>query len=135
VELPDFPVRADFLARTTARFAEAYRAGYGYSQPNGVVEAVDWYLLASIADPAAARPRGCAPAPAGGRVRRGTRKAFLPERGGFADFAVVERGALVPGERIEGPAILEEAGSTTLLLPNSEAVVGAHGHLIISCGA
>jgi N-methylhydantoinase A/oxoprolinase/acetone carboxylase beta subunit len=38
------------------------------------------------------------------------------------------------GETVDGPAIIEEAEATTLLLPGSTAAVSARGHLIITVG-
>ena len=37
--------------------------------------------------------------------------------GGFTDTSVYQRGSLAQGFRIEGPAIIEEAESTTIVGP------------------
>ena len=49
----------------------------------------------------------------------------LPRKPGIAR-------ALPVGETIEGPAIIEEAEATTLLLPRSTASVSPRGHLVIT---
>jgi N-methylhydantoinase A len=135
VDLPNFPVGAHTIAELTQRFEAAYSAKYGYRQAGAAVEAVDWYLVASICNPAAGANRTRSWRGLGqGRARRGRRKAYFPELGGFIDCAIFERGALGEGEAVEGPAIIEEAEATTVLLPGSRAVVSARGHLVIGVG-
>ncbi len=46
---------------------------------------------------------------------KGRRRAWLPERGGFADVPVYDRYALDAGEVVEGPAIVEEREATTIV--------------------
>jgi N-methylhydantoinase A len=135
VDLPDFPAGSEYLAQTTARFEAAYENKYGYRQPGAVVEAVDWYVVATVANASAGAHRAKSwQGQASGSFRRGTRKAYFPELGGYADCAVVDRAALPVGEVIEGPAIIEEAEATTLLLPGSAAAVSRRGHLVVSLG-
>ena len=47
---------------------------------------------------------------------------------------IIDRSALPVGETIEGPAIIEEAAATTVLLPRCTASVSPRGHLIITLG-
>jgi len=49
----------------------------------------------------------------------------------FVETAIYERAALGPGGRIDGPAIIEEFGSTTVVFPGQFLDVDAHGILII----
>jgi N-methylhydantoinase A len=133
VDLPDFPVGSGYAAQLAARFEEAYQAKYGYHQPGAAVEAVDWYIVASLAGAGdGSRRAGSWTAAQSGASRRDSRKAYLPEAGGETVCTVVDRGALAAGEVIEGPAIVEEAEATTLLLPGSTAVVSPRGHLVIT---
>jgi N-methylhydantoinase A len=133
VDLPSFPLRPGYAAEFAARFEQAYLAKYGYRQPGAVVEAVDWYIVASVASASAGAHRARSWRSEGsGPYRRGTRKAYFPEDGGFVDCAVIDRSALPVGEIVEGPAIIEEAEATTLLLPRSTASVSPRGHLVIT---
>lgn len=59
---------------------------------------------------------------------RGERRAWFD---GWARVPVVERLALQPGHRFEGPALVEEFSGTTLVPPGAEARVVAGGHLEI----
>ena len=58
-------------------------------------------------------------------ARTGTRKAFFPETG-FADTPTFARTALLAGNRIAGPALIEEHASTTVVLPGDSVEVDAH---------
>jgi len=135
VDLPEFPVGPDYVGQMTTRYEEAYRKKYGYRQSGAVVEAVDWYIVVSVANASAGAHRARSwKARASGSYRRGMRKAYLPEARGYTDCAVIDRSALPVGETIRGPAIIEEAEATTLLLPRSTAAVRQRGHLIITLG-
>ena len=135
VDLPAFPLAADYIAEMLARFEQAYQAKYGYRQAGAQVEAVDWYLVASIAKQALATDRRLSwRGQHAGAAMRGKRQAYFPELGGYAECSVFERGLLASGTVIDGPAIIEEAEATTLLLPRATAVVSPRGHLVITVG-
>ena len=44
---------------------------------------------------------------------------------------IIERRALVPGETLEGPLIVEDPDSTTVVLPGDTVRISDSGHLII----
>ena len=68
-----------------------------------------WCRKAEFAAAARRRP-GCV-----GRASIGRRDVWLPEAGGFVSCALYERDRLPAGNRIEGPAIVEQMDATTLL--------------------
>jgi N-methylhydantoinase A len=135
VDLPAFPTGENYIAELLARFEAVYLAKYGYRQGGAAVEAVDWYLVATIPNgaPGANRARGRRGEVSGG-AQRGARPAYFPELGGYVDTPVFERGALGAGETLSGPAIIEEVEATTVLLPKAVAVVSERGHLVIAVG-
>jgi N-methylhydantoinase A len=51
--------------------------------------------------------------------------------GKFRDTPVFERAPLAAGAKLDGPAIVEEFGSTTVVFPDQHLSVDAHGILII----
>jgi N-methylhydantoinase A len=63
----------------------------------------------------------------------GTRPVFHRDRG-FVPTRTFARGALVAGNRIKGPALIEEHASTTVLTPGDTATVDAWGNLVIAVG-
>ena len=50
---------------------------------------------------------------------------------GFVDTPIWQRGALGPGARIDGPAIVEQMDSTTVIPPGWRATVAAEGSLLM----
>jgi N-methylhydantoinase A len=64
-------------------------------------------------------------------AKTGSRKAFFQDIG-FADTPTFARAALLAGNRIQGPALIEEHASTTVALPGDNVEVDAIGNLIIS---
>ena len=87
--------------------------------------------IAAGADAAAGDARGAdstRPEPAG------TVAAWLPGasgEGAWADWPVFDRGALHPGDRLAGPAIVAEREATTLLPAGDTARVTGRGNLLI----
>ena len=62
----------------------------------------------------------------------GTRKAYFEEAGGFVVTPTFARTVLLAGNRITGPALIEEHASTTVVHPGDSAEVDAIGNLVIS---
>jgi N-methylhydantoinase A/oxoprolinase/acetone carboxylase beta subunit len=56
------------------------------------------------------------------------------EEGVWTACAVLARAGLRPGDRIEGPAVVEEAASTLLLYAGDRLRVADGGHLIVEVG-
>jgi N-methylhydantoinase A len=63
----------------------------------------------------------------------GRRRVFF-EDGGFRNAATYQRAALLAGNRIKGPALIEEHASTTVLMPGDVCEVDAYGNLVIAVG-
>ena len=49
----------------------------------------------------------------------------------FRDTPVYDRASLPPGARVDGPAVVEEFGSTTVVFPGQALEVDPHGILVI----
>jgi len=63
----------------------------------------------------------------------GTRKAYFGRR--FVAAPTYRRAELVAGNRINGPALIEEHASTTVVMPGDKLAVDAYGNLVITVGA
>ncbi len=66
----------------------------------------------------------------GGHQAKGTRRAYFPERG-WVEVTVFDRTTLASGSTLEGPVIVEEAESTTVVNPGDRLSVDALGNLRI----
>jgi N-methylhydantoinase A len=62
----------------------------------------------------------------------GTRPVYFREAAGFVDTPTYARSALLAGNRLDGPALVEEHASTTVLGPGDRLEVDALGDLVIA---
>jgi len=58
-----------------------------------------------------------------------TRPVYFDTR--FVDTPIYDRGRLQPGDCLDGPAIVEEFGSTTVVFPRLTMRVDAYGNLLL----
>jgi N-methylhydantoinase A len=122
----------DDLPSLHQTFHQAYAAIFGYSQPEEPVVATNWNLTASGPSNDLALLR--APSAAGTDPRKalkGSRLAYFPEAGGYVDCLVYDRYRLGAGMVFEGPAIVEEAGSTSVVLPGDTVEVDGWLNLLV----
>ena len=62
-----------------------------------------------------------------------TRPVYFGGSGGMIGTQIYERTALAPGFKGEGPALLEEYGSTTIIWPGDRFEIGTLGEIRIHC--
>ncbi|MDE0049687.1 MAG: hydantoinase/oxoprolinase family protein [Rhodospirillales bacterium] len=67
-----------------------------------------------------------------GAARSGERAVYFDEAGGFVATPTYAREALLAGNRIQGPALVEERASTTVILPGDTLEVDRYGNLDIA---
>jgi N-methylhydantoinase A len=136
VPLPadDRELRPEDLAAMLADFHREHDRAYGYSAPAEPVECVHLRLLAigAIRKPEPARLERASGALSD--ALRATRPVYFGERGGFVDCPVYDRYTLWAGCAIDGPAIVEEVDSTTVIHSGSSARVDQFGNLILNVG-
>jgi N-methylhydantoinase A len=68
-----------------------------------------------------------------GAAQRGTRSVIF-EGSGALEATVFDRTKLLQGNRIQGPAIIEEVASTTVVEPGDTVTVNEFGHLVMQLG-
>jgi N-methylhydantoinase A len=121
------PVDAADFAAALAAFHADYAGFYGYDIPDEVVEIVGLTVTAI------GRRRGLAAHfRDGGTEAPGetARRVFFPGEG-FVETPILHREAMAAGESREGPLVVEEALSTTLVPPGSSVSVHPSGSLLI----
>jgi len=62
-------------------------------------------------------------------LKRGSRSVFFA--GAFRETLIYQRASLPAGFRLDGPAVVEEFGSTTVVFPGQRLEVDVHGILIV----
>jgi N-methylhydantoinase A len=111
------------------RFEQEYHRLYERTIPDLEIEILTWVVLVSTrADPAEAVPQsadGAAPEPVGVRALLDT------ETGDYQTVPAYEREDLPAGARIEGPAVIVEKDTATVVTAPFTAHVHALGYLII----
>ena len=124
-----WPATADEVRR---RFDEDYQRIFGLTIPDVGVEAVTWRLSAFATN----APVDPVPelAPVGAAVPHGRRSVRFTRAGAAQDAAVYRRGALGPGARFEGPAIVEERETTAVIRPGWSVEVAPDGSLVATRG-
>ena len=115
------------------RFHRAYRDAYGYEQTDQPVEATDWHLTAVAASTRA--PPGFASIRSRGGKTMAKRPAYFPELDGMIECENHDRANLDRGNVIEGPALITDPDSTTLVLPADTVTVDVSGNLLIEVSA
>ena len=130
VPVPTGEITADVLKETFLSFHEMHEALYGYAMRDGIIELISFQVtaLAETEKPTLAMLR---PSPIEGEPTR--RQVFYPQTG-WADATICHRLSLSPGDQLEGPAVVHEAGSTTVLRPGDELSVDETGILLIEVG-
>jgi N-methylhydantoinase A len=119
------------LAVLAAGFAAAHRRQYGFTADDEPVQLVTFRLEASAVVPKArftpSPDAGPDPSPA----LIGHRSVWLADAGGAADTPVYDRTRLRPGNRLSGPAIVEQMDATTVILPGWTGFIEPYGNLIL----
>jgi len=134
VPLPDGLYGRDDLARLHEAFFAAYASTYGdraFDRGDPVV-GVHWRLRAVIERAPFKFAEVGAGDGDGAQAFKGTRKVYFPETEGFTDCPIYERYLLHAGDRLAGPAVIEERESTIVLIPSSAATVDAQGNVVVA---
>lgn len=129
VPLPNEPFAADAAGDLRRRFEATYEQVFGRAIPKLEVEALTWTLSIGTDRPLppAAQPvaRVAAPAPSGHR------EVFDPVSGLLERAALHERKLLEPGMTFDGPALIVEDGTTTVVPTGFIARINEVGQIVL----
>jgi N-methylhydantoinase A len=125
------PLTAATLGEIALRFNRLHLSTYGYAEEREPCElvAVRVAAIGAIDKPRLRSAVGAAAPDSAPRPKQ-VRKAYF-EGAGFVDCPVYQRDELGARARITGPAVVEEADSTTLVHPDWEAEVGRYDVLVL----
>ncbi|MFB4315767.1 hydantoinase/oxoprolinase family protein [Actinomadura sp. 21ATH] len=133
VPAPPGEVTGAFRAEVVRRFHDAHESLYGYCHRDDPRHPVEWvnYRVSGIGPIERPRPRERPPGDKdASRARTGTRRVHFGDD--WADTPVYDRARLAPGDTVEGPAVIEEFGSTLPLHPGFRAEVDGHANLVVT---
>ncbi len=119
------------VQRTAEEFHQEHDRAYGFSAPDEPVELVNVRL---VAIGRISRPRLRLRIPGGRELSsavQSTGSVYFAESGGYVPSPIYDRYRLEPGHRLEGPAVVVELDSTTVIHPGFQADVDTHANLIL----
>jgi N-methylhydantoinase A len=119
------------IPHLAAGFAAAHHRQYGFTADDEPVQLVTFRVEASAIVPKAEFTPGADAGPNASAALIGHRPVWLPESGGLTDTPIHDRERLRPGNRLTGPAIVEQMDATTVILPGWTAHVEPYGNLIL----
>jgi N-methylhydantoinase A len=129
VALPNTDFAADATAGMRKRFEETYAAVFGRVIPKLEVEILTWTLSLATARPLpkpAAAPKTVAAPKASAH-----RDVIDPATGLRAPAAIHERSSLSPGMKFDGPALIVEDGTTTVVPQGFAARINALSQIVL----
>jgi N-methylhydantoinase A len=135
VPVPDGPVDRPTLDEVARRFHAEHKALYGYDFSGDPTQQVEWVNLRVSGIGPIVRPqinRVEAKAAGGAERATATRQVCFDAAEGYVETPVLWRTDLAPGTTVEGPAILEEFGSTVPLHPGFTARIDDWMNVIVT---
>jgi N-methylhydantoinase A len=137
VPVPPLPLSERDIVRMDSRFHEIHDKTYGHSTPGETIQLVNLRLRAKKSQK---KPPLKPVDQAEGSAREallGRRDIILPESRGLSQgdkinpCPIYDRSLLKSGHQFEGPAVIQERESTTLITPGWSLWIGTSGELII----
>jgi N-methylhydantoinase A len=116
-------------------FHAAHERLYTYSVPESPLEIMNLRVTAVGAVDKAGLARKPLGAPEAAAARKGERPVYFEERGGFVSTPVYDRDHLEPGNRIAGPAVVEERITTVVVHPGWTVRVDELENIVMEAGA
>ena len=131
ITIPNVPITAAEVERIEQRFHAAYEREYTY-RLDIAVEWVTFHLaaFAAVDRPALERISADGEAQVAAAARKGRRQVDF-DADGRMEADIYDRARLGAGAAFDGPAIIEEPSSTTVVFPGQSVRVDAYGNLHI----
>ncbi|MFC3959143.1 hydantoinase/oxoprolinase family protein [Halovivax cerinus] len=126
VPVPDGRIDEDAVTSIRSAFVDSYESIYGYTNVDDALEGVTWRLAAVTPTP----DLGSRPETGAASVEdahKGTRTVYTGEE--HREYDVYDRFSLPTDATVDGPAVVEEAESTTIVTANYSFTVGEYGGL------
>ena len=119
-------------AELRERFFAVHEQAYGYFNPDGPIEVINFRLTARgrlyrVDEAQGTTVDGGSAEPIGAR-------AIYFDHEACVSSSVYQRSSLKTGQSITGPAVIEQLDTTTLIYPDDRAVVDRAGNLVIGIG-
>jgi N-methylhydantoinase A len=132
----DFSLRGGVITSETLPqiiddFHAVYKKRFTVSDPTSVIEFTDWRVLGIGVMPRPSLEEQTAAGGDASKALKGKRNAYFESVGGFTEVPIYDGAKLLYGMKVEGPAIIEDELTTTVVIPNSQVTVDKFGSYII----
>jgi N-methylhydantoinase A len=117
------------LPHALAKFHQEHQRAYSYSDHEREIEIFSLKLVTQGLIPKPDMPKLLQIGTAQSALV-GHRKVYFEEAGGYVETAVFDRGKLLPGAKVEGPAIVEQLDSTVVLPPGTKSEIDPYLNII-----
>jgi N-methylhydantoinase A len=131
VPLPTGPMTAATIDHLAAGFAAAHQRLYGFAAEEEPVQLVTFRAEAIGIVPKAELQPAPDSGPNPARAELGRRNVWLRETGGFVSCPIYDRELLGAGNRLAGPAIVEQMDATVLIPPGASGTVDRYLNLML----
>ena len=133
--LPGGRITEEVLPQIVEDFERFHEERYGAREPGQYVEFTHWRVTASGLMPKLTAPeQKSSPDKDASKALKGERKTCFKESGAFLNTCIYDGRVLSPGNEIEGPAIVEEPGTTLVIPPKWKAFVHDGGDYLLELG-
>ncbi len=137
IPLPNGTLKEIDIANLRALFESAYSQQFSRPVPGMHIEILNWAVRVASPAPSTTAPTTLQhPGPltgprTGQKISAQTRPIFCDVNARTVEALYVERRQLRPGDSFQGPALVHEAQTSTLVASDFSAWVDAYGHLIL----
>ncbi len=131
VPVPDGALGRAELDEVAAAFHQAHAELYGYSFAADPRQRVEWVNLRVTGIGPIRRPQLAEYPSQDDSAQTGVRQVCFDDTG-YQPTPLYDRTKLSPGDRVGGPAVIEEFGSTVPIHPGFAAVLDRFGNLIVT---
>ena len=129
VQVPIAVLEAPDLAAFESGFHQAHLREYGYNVPDRTIEIINCRVRAIGQVVRAEQPK--IPGATAGAAPVARRSVYFGATDGWVESGIYDRDALGAGAAIDGPAVIEEMSSTTVIAPRQSVRVDDFGNLIV----
>jgi N-methylhydantoinase A len=131
VPLPIGQLSGDSVSTIINSFEEVYRRLYERLSQSVPLEIINWRVTSSSPAPQVRLQVARNEQTVAQTARKGSRKAYFPELGGYHDTPVYNRYGLLPSTSFTGPAIVEEREATVIVGPDCHFRIDEQLNLIV----
>lgn len=131
ISLPAGDLTAAHISQLKAQYEAKYAEQYGLNVPNMAVEILTWSLTLSTPGEIDETTAAPAPPPSSRPEPSGWRDMFDSQQGKMVRTAVYWRPSLQPGAAINGPAVITEDETATVVPAAFDAAIDARGYIVL----